>query len=58
MTMNTKNTISINVLRLAGLALATGVLSGCSLNLTRLPDGTLSLSGAIAHPIVVQGGEK
>ncbi len=56
--MNTNTTIPKNALRLAGLALATGLLSCCSLSLTRLPDGTLSLNGTIAQPIVVEGGEK
>ncbi len=56
--MNTKSTIPQNTLRLAGLALATGLLSCCSLSLTRLPDGTLSLNGAIAQPVTVKGGEK
>ncbi len=56
--MNTHIPILKNALRLAGLALATGLLSCCSLSLTRLPDGTLSLNGNIIHPVVVKGGEK
>ncbi len=56
--MNVPTNIPKNALRLAGLSLATGLLSCCSLSLTRLPDGTLSLNGSVAHPVVVKGGEK
>ena len=56
--MNTKSTIPKNALRLAGISLATGLLSCCSLSLTRLPDGSVSLKGNIAQPVIVKGGEK
>ncbi len=59
--MHTHTAHPTRCFRLAVLGLAafaTVVLAGCSMNLTKLPDGSFSFSGAIAQPVTVKGGEK
>ncbi len=43
---------------LAGIAYAAAsLLSSCTVALAKLPDGTLTLSGSVVHPVTIQKGQ-